>query len=363
MAKTVSTLGLYYFSPDVPNIQRTGTEEVTFSVSAFSPSGGEFVEIFSTVYYPANGTITFYDLRDIVETYMLENDLKVQLFQFAFGDYIQQSTIIYSRSKITGVAAADFVTNSFLTSQFSRLTKLDAKEYLYFYEPYPIDYAGTSEEDAAISLPVTYRIMYKAANGEVCTHNISKQQTFYYGFNTFTVIFSRLLKDIAYQSIMFVRVTVGSRTCSFYLTEKSGQNRFYFKNLFNCFELAIIPSSTTTKTETDSATATCLGELVQYDIEHKQTFEVQTAELLLSHAKWLIEMMTSPDIRLFDTDKKTPGTMTKVIIVDYDSELNDAPGEACSVKFEWQYATGDMITKLGIPDAGIFTEQYTPEFE
>ena len=54
--------------------------------------------------------------------------------------------------------------------------------------------------------------------------------------------------------------------------------------------------------------------------------------------------------------------MPKILITDYTSELTDAPGEECNLKFEWQYASRDMASDLTLTNSGIFTEEYTPEF-
>jgi len=368
MASIASTLSQFYFSPDIPDLQLATSEKSVLKIAALSNGGrGGSVLVFQTTYYPNGGIVTFRDLRSIVEAYMQQKSLSVQLFRIKYGTEVQDTTIIFSRTKVFGFSAEEFLIRSFLTTQHARLTSAEAKEYLYYYVPYPEGFLDDEELSSEVNVNIQYRLTYML-NGETTTIVKNSSADVSCGMNTCAIsmnalheLFGSLFPTQATALSLFVGID--DKGFSFYITQKVGQNEFYFRNNFNCYELAIIPSAITTKTETECSTAICCDQMIQYDIEHTQTFEVQSAQLLLSHAKWLTEMLTSPEIRLNNRIAKQIKKMPQILIVDYDSELTDAPGEGNSVKFEWQYASRDMATFMEQVDYGIFTKEYTEQYE
>jgi len=275
-------------------------------------------------------------------------------------------TVIYSRTRIYGIGAEDFTRNCFLTTQHARLSSASSKEYLYFYEPYPIDFGQNLTLAKTVAVPVVWMLLYRSVSGETCTIEKKGNVAVEYGMNTRSIDMTDL-KSIftnmpSYAVPLMVTIKVGARYFCFYVSPIDNQNEFYFRNNFNCYELAVIPSSTTTKTETESSTAICNNEMVEYDIEHKQTYEVQSAQLVKANAQWLVEMLTSPEIRLNNRVAKKLEKMPRILIVDYTSEVTDAPGEENAIKFEWEYASRDMASYMSAEDGGIFTTEYTEPF-
>lgn len=368
-----SILAAYYFSPDIPDITKIAAEPTLMKISKYEVVVGERVptevktEIFRTTYYPFNSSITFRGLRSIIEAYMLENNLSVQKFYFEFGDSAYLSTIIYSRSRITGITAEDFLNKRFLTTQTAKISHSGLLETMSYYIPYPSSYLRVTE---TVDVPITQSTTYRRSNGTIGTCSVTTIAPLRYGLGKINSALTFVSEGFNPNpllppgcTLLFYRMNIGGRYMNFYITPNKEGNSFYFRNNFNSFELAVFPSSTTIKTETKSSTAICDDQMVQYDIEHTQSHEVQSAQLLLSYAKWLTEMMTSPDVRFNDPTIAAIESKPKVLITDYTSELSDAPGEECNVKFEWQYATGDMSHDLSQEVLGVFTEQFTAQFD
>lgn len=370
MALSVTTLDSAYFTSQVPDITiSTSLSSAMFILKRIIHTmynGDTYDSVFSTSYYVVNGEVTVSDIRSIIENYMLTNDLAVAEFEIEVrsgtDNSTQSITVVYCKQVTQGLSAEYFLTNHFLSSESQRFITPDAEIPLQYYFPHT-EYDYTPGHYRIVTF--TYRIVLRLADGTLETYTSTSGGRSNWGMKTLNVKLSNIRSMVSSYGvcdILSFSIIVSGRRATFYVDNRHSQRQFYFRNAFNVWELAIIPASQKTLTETESSMALCGDTFIPYDIEHKRTFEVQTAPLLLSHAKWMEQLVTSREIRVKDTSGTPLAQLPQILIVDYTFEVDDAPGAINTFNFTWKYANQRSYINLSHVTAGIFSEQFTEQF-
>ena len=326
--------------------------------------------IFSSSYItPPNGKVKVYEVASLLENRLEQNGASyISIECTAQGnsssDVCTIKFLAFYCKRYLPISFADFNKQRFLTTALSRLTTKDAVECLHFY-------CSPNSGSSAALTPLYYYVtaLIKMEDGTVenYSYNMNAQTGFRTRYFSFEQILSIIPTIPATRQFIGYKVRLGTGPeYSFYFTDCRPTRMFYFLNCFNVYELAIIPSATTHKLETEFSTAVCAGETSQYDVAHHRSYETQSSALLITQAAWLTQFLTSPDIRLYTGGNEAEIVdMPKVLINDYDIELSDEPGQVNSFNFEWQFANArEMLNPLDGFESScrIFTEQFSSPF-
>lgn len=158
---------------------------------------------------------------------------------------------------------------------------------------------------------------------------------------------------------------IGRRAVTIYYTDHRPDLRLWFKNMFNCPELAELTGDTTAKTKLKRSETVCAGRVALYDQSAEQTFEFQADGLSPDTADWLTQLLTSRDVRLvnraYSEEDYLDEGFPEVLITDSTAEVQDGDDELNKIKFTYRH-TSDR------PDSGItrhlriHTDQYKNPF-
>ena len=323
-----NTFAQVYFTCDIPNLNITTTRssvEVTLRLNS--------TIIFTGTYYASSGTVVVRDIASIFESYYLQNNLSLGTAAIAVSDGANSAsasfTAIYCRIHCTSVAASDFLSGSFFTTALVRLTTIQCPQYL------SCNLANGTHN-------VTIRMQVQRPNGEILPY--AWVRTIYASdesVTTFDVHPADMqaraanLLNIPEAKLLSYTVSLGNRTCSFYVQHVPHSRCFLFRNIFNCQDAIAFPAETTTQLETDFSEALVEHTLMHYDIQHTYSYETKTGELLTAQASFIEQFITSPKIQL-----NTPvnGQYPLVLISDYEHKISDAPGKSNTISFTWQLA-------------------------
>ncbi len=359
-----------YFTSEIPdvNISTTSTY-VDFAIGRLSHDRFDgFSVIFSSRYYAVNGVVSILDIHTILENYLQVQQICAADFCF-FVESPTESlrhdmTIVFCKSIPQGLSASEMVERHFLTSVYQRFITPDAKVPLYYYLPFREEF---NTPGFYRTVTYTYRIIILLENGQTQTVTAyTRARSSGWGVMSFNISLSTVISLVGSShgkfSVVSFSVSIGDRRTTFFVDRRHSQRQFYFRNAFYAWELAIIPASQKSKVESDSSMALCGDTFIPYDIQHTRTFEVQTASLLLSHARWFEQLVTSPEIRIRDIAGTAVEDLPQILIVDYDYEIDDAPGAVNAFRFTWKYADKRSYINLSYITAGVFSEQFTPQF-
>ena len=367
------TLGSSYFSAEVPDVEvNTSAASVQFALSYITHStyGDIPVAIFHNTYYTSNGIVTVYDIRSVIEHYLRSNGKAACDFRITFTAGSEVIThdmlVLYCQQIPYGISAEDMIANHFLTSITTRFITPGTNYPLSFYLPF-----RESDRSPGNYRMVTIRYDVKCLlpDGSVYIYNSISGQRKSWGLVTVNITYASIIAMVHYQYpdalVLSCDITIGNCKTTFFIDQRHSQRQFYFRNAFNVWELAIIPASQKSVVETESSTAQCGDNLIQYDVEHTRTFELQSAPLLYDYARWLEQFVTSPDIRVKDRPEgyiAEPESFPQVLIVEYDYAIDDAPGVANTFTFTWKYANTRSHIMLTAATEGVFTEQFSAQF-
>lgn len=368
LTTNLSTEESMHFTSDLEYIKITLDEtETSCPFNLFI--GGSINPALSTTYYAPSGKkdIYIYDIRSIIEDEMLRLKLPlvsvtISLKRVALG-YNFQSHFIYSRKKISGISAEEFVNETFFSTNKNILVKPTGIIPLTIYAPKSAVLSDT------IRFNYTISILAEDANGNqraVIKMVSDSYKTEIYG-NLFITRYIDVasLQEYAIQNlrkfvtVKAIYVVYGARKLGMFVCNNPSRE-FYYRNNFGAWDFASLHTITTEKTETKYSTAICNGKKSHYDRQHTQSFEEQTSTLLMDQARALTEMLTSPEVRLVDGNK-SPEDCPLVLINDYTSEISNEPGGSNSIKFEWEFADYDGMINMH-SGSRIFSEQFNSVF-
>ena len=371
MALSFSTqLNSAYFTSEIPDVTiATTSTYVDFTIARLRHDTHDtFYGIFTTRYYAVNGVVSVLDIHTILENYLQVQQKSAADFCFFVETDTERlrhnMTIVFCKSIPQGLSASEMIQRHFFTSVYQRFITPDAVVPLYYYIPY----------NPSLATPGSYRVVtYKwrivilLENGHTETvTQVVRGRAAGWGLQRYDLSLPIVIDLVGSShgnfTVVSFSVDISDRRTTFYVDRRHSQRQFYFRNAFNVWELAIIPASQKSKVESESSMALCGDTFIPYDIQHTRTFEVQTASLLLAQARWFEQLVTSPEIRIRDIAGTAIDDLPQILIVDYDYEIDDAPGAVNAFRFTWKYADKRSYINLSYITAGVFSEQFTPQF-
>lgn len=283
--------------------------------------------LLSTTLYFFNGYATLCEVDELVNLYMLANDLSsLTLTLIADGDILRFVDIAYCSHRIPDVDAETYLDTHFSTAAEAKRTSPRRKELLplFLYKKrskvevqcsyidnsniissekvdlYP-DGFGDTERMSAVSIDVGSNFVMETLASAGC--------------------------DVA--KLLSYTVICDNRYFTYYVEEIEADVTFTFRNCFNLEETIALHGVTTRKTEIERETACVGGTLRPYDRTVVKTYEVETAPLSPDETLWVEQLFTSPKVTIDDRD---------VIIIDSSCEISDSDAELNRVKFTWRYS-------------------------
>lgn len=316
------------WSCDIPALEiTTSADTLTLSVLVGSDTIQELT------LYPYNGKVMLWELRDLVETHMVDNQQHVAVVSVTNGSSTLCSfTVIYLSGVILGDCST-FCENYFLTLS-------DAQQILPGID-YPLFYYG-SETTATI------RVAY-IDDGKT---RVASQS-----FN----VNGRLLLSVEHLSSQFgvtgivgVTVIVGKRTMNFFVNNEIAPDYvFQFINYFNVLEVVPINCATSTNQKGDRTIASVGRSSVLASLHHEVEHEVETAPLSPIQCSAVEQLCESPSAWLLPEN-------TPIIITERTCDISDERGELQSVKFTWRTLSGRQLV---IREPHVFTRIFTDEYD
>lgn len=275
--------------------------------------------VYSSVLAVYNGNVTIYDFRRLIETFM---EFKVQT--------VCRFTI----------KAADTELKSFFVVYSTLGVDRDAKEWCNTH-------FLTTREAGEVTIGETYTLSFVKTNNqpekvEYFANLLKKDGTIeqaYFAGNTFEEPDSLCSVEVPIWDLddgrfpHSVTVRVGARSFTFFRNEQPFNFSLKFKNAFGVWEVAHLCAVTERKTTDGRKTANIMRRVAVYGAERKVSFTSTTAPLPIDTARWIDQLATSPQVRLF------PGGQ-EIIMLNSPVEVSDSRTDSNSVKFSWQFPDG-----------------------
>lgn len=282
--------------------------------------------------YPYNGKVVLWELRDLVETYMVDNELNTAVVSVASGGSTLCSfTVIY----LAGVTLGDcsiFCANNFLTL-------VPATQLVPGIE-YPLSYYGT--ETSGI-----IRVAYKEAGRTmVSSQSVSVDGTIVISLEYLSELFN-------VSGIVSVTVTVGKRVMNYFINDCLAPDYvFMFFNSFNAIEVVPVNCVTSTNQEGNRTVASVGRSAVLASLHHEVEHEVETAPLSPFQCLAVEQLCESPSVWLL------PGVVP-IIITGRTCHLSDERGNLQSVSFTWRTLPGHrLVSRDSCDTARVFTSEF-----
>lgn len=298
--------------------------------------GTQWTTVFLSSYTANGGRVVVYDLGSLLETYMHDMD-GVQKFQLVFSDeedntLVYDVWVVYCKRHRPYITAEQLVNESFLTAHLTRFVRMGSKDEISFIN---ID---TSQQTNTVK----YTLIVRGDDG-LESHSASIPRVSHGTVVTLDSGLNQIVKGVFYfkhidvNKVIAYSITVGNRKARFFVVQRLPNRNvrsFRFRNMFGIMEHLCVPTERNEKTETQSSEAVCEEEITLYDVVHTKTFEEQTPVLTNKEIRRFEEFLTS-----HHTTIEVNGVEYPINIKSYELNKSDKPGEGCSVKFGWQFAS------------------------
>lgn len=317
----------------------------------------DYTSLYTATLFLAEGVVTFYDLRSLIEQYMLSNGLSY--FEFvveAQNEGGEEASItkfmVLFCSFTPSIEAPLFASRYFLTTLTAKELATERDEYLYAFH------------NKGDTLTTFLHIVYRTVNGEVKRERFEESRS-----AAATGVASYLIRyeDIVlyvwsdeFKELISLNYQLNDRMFVFYPRRRPTDTPFTFRNAFNCWDYYYLEGSTNVKTSAEKSEAICGGIVQHYDKQSKQLFEVKTAPMRTEAAEWLAQFLLSPCIyRGSNNDEQ------RIIIEDFTHEITDDDSGQHKIEFTWRYAKANkqalMLPRENNPN--IFTKQFNEPFQ
>lgn len=159
-------------------------------------------------------------------------------------------------------------------------------------------------------------------------------------------------------------VKAGDRQKTFYLDSHTDYFTLCFRSIFNCPEYIDIPGSTVMSTEVSRADAYVGGSISQYDQSSLRSYKVTTAPLTRGEAEAFAQVIESRDIRI-----RLRGVDYPIAVIDHTIDVSYDNDNLNTILFTWRFKSprprlfGTTLDPLLAGDDGIFTQEFTPEYQ
>ena len=364
---TIQPLASYLPSSLLKDIRITLTDATSATVKVIT---GESTEILSLDLDAYDGVITLYDLRSVVEEYMLSHDLACKAFTIQVllsGTTLatRSVTIIYCSHTVDDISV---LRTHFLTTLHYKLTHRSLLEKLSFFcltgdslkEEWTIYTCLTANVNVVrVDTFVNYASQTASTN-QVRQILVDYDSVVEYLEDNMSNWYTQPWKILA------IVVTVGTRTFSFYYTDKVPALAFAFRNAFNVYEVCALSAVTTDVSEVERSSAVIGGKTEFYDQTETHSYEVESAPLPTNIAYWIRQMFCSHSVYLHQRNDDSYDY--PVLITESKCEVSDDNTQLSTVKFTWQYEDGKcpLVPFSGIEqadDLDAFSNVYNNQFD
>lgn len=276
--------------------------------------------VYSSVLAVYNGNVTIYDFRRLIETYMEFKEQTVCRFSIKGAeDELKSFFVVYSTLGVDR-DAKEWCNSHFLTTREAGEFSVDENYTLSFVktndQPETVEFFHNNlMRDGTIAQAHATGNTFKEPNS-LCSVEVAVPVIFGMRWNTLSV-----------------SVRVGARSFTFFRHEQPFNFSLKFKNAFGVWEVAHLCAVTERKTTDGRKTANIMRRVAVYGAERKVSFTSTTAPLPIDTARWLGQLATSPQVRLF------PGGQ-EIIMLNSPVEVSDSRTDSNSVKFSWQFPDG-----------------------
>lgn len=325
--------------------------------------------ILSERYYAYGQKVTLYDLASLIEEAMRSSgqqyaDFTLKVFTDTPTYKADSRTlhILYCDRYIFNANVENFLAENFLTTLPMRRVATGSTVSLFFFAQkgesvsYSIAYRANRPDTGAIfQNQYTLDSGKTAASAGVVQLNISVAEIFAKIIGTYATATEELT------CLQSLTVRCGQRSITFYIDrELEAAPSFYFRNCFNVWDVALLPSVTTAKTAVERSIAVINGTSEHYNQSATKTYEVEAGPLTSDEAEWIDQLFTSFEVFRIENDPTNPDdpfVFAPVLITDSTCETTDGDDKLNSVKFSWRYADNRPMVRLSA-SPGIFTKSF-----
>lgn len=299
---------------------------------------GVRVPLVSRTATAADGGFVFYDILPAVRNYMLAKEKAVTYLSFDFRQdlsTVPRGTldILFMEWRWGSLTAQRFVQQRFLTSSPVSLLLLGNDLVmtvpLFFYQVPDLPDA----EDAAFPLTLTVR----AVNAQMGNPEIERTYPFEEANRINSGVFQmyRSLPQIFryYKKNIY---TCGGREQTVYFFSGQSYVSLQFTNYFNVLERIDLPAFVTREPATEKSDAVFGDKRQDYDLDHSDTYTIETELLPAEVYDTLLAFVRSRDARL--AVNKTNG-LHPVVIYEYEIVRSNRPGDP--IRFTCRYLLKD----------------------
>ena len=322
--------------------------------------------IFSVnLYVNENGRIYWTNLGQVMEQYMIENQLSFASFSLrdltvvvAENRFRRDFVAVFSSYFMDDYAEA-FIEENFLTTLSAKQISTLAYDMVPFISKKGEDI--TSRHHVVFYADGVLEAMdWETAETEekdIALHNINVSAKYYVS----EIQESYPGKEI---KLLSFSVSVGPRNITYYVTDRKNLTQMFFINAFNVFELFEVQGITTTKTKVERDTAVVNHREVFYDRTIEKSYEVQTSALSSPVKDWVEQFLFSPLVKMFDPNADSINEMAEILITESTCEISNSNTELSKVKFTWKYAdVYPRINSIKRKTEGSFSQQFEFQFK
>ena len=360
MLKISYTPSLYNFTPDLPTEISITTDANAIDITVECDGDAAF----TTTQYPYNNTATLYDIRSVIEGYLLSRNLIFTRFvilaevtdtngEITENTNTSERTAIFSRLNIGHNIASAFLQTLFLTTLSSFTIPRNAFQHLT-YLVLPGSTLQCYTECLVLvdgeSTPRTLRL----TDQNVVTTGVTNLSA-YHDIISPVCILSRLhIKG----TLLQFTVHRGALAKTFYVIDRTPNLTLQVRNEFNCFEHVFLSCVTKRKLSLDRSTATCLGTSTFYDDQSAYEYEVESSMLTEEECSHYSQLLLSQYTNIIEPD----GGSIPVLITDISSEISDADNATNSIKFKYKYAAHRLPYTVNL-QSNIFDDPFHRTFD
>lgn len=324
-------LGQYNLLQDIPSSFTIDEVRDTAVVTIFL--NGE--SIYSTSLFQHNGVVTFYDLRGIIEQYMLDNGLsvampKITALRYGGTDIINgEMYILFCNAHNTEEIAENFFQYKFLSTRSYYVIPRTAYQRIAFFD------------DGQDSVTVFAECIFLKDGERTCKR--VTMNTYEPSHPTLHAVLSHP-RQIAWLArrqfnedcgkLLTYTIHAGHRSMTYYVIDEEPEITFCFRNCFNAEEYLFVYGTTNYKTTIDRQEAVCQGRHSFYNQSVERRHEVTTAPLSMEEAHWYNELFVSPRVTV---EMSADFDEVPVLISDITSEISNRPDEKIRMKFSWWF--------------------------
>lgn len=343
----------YTFTPDLPSEIDISTDAASVDITVECGK----TTAFSTTLYPYNGHATFYDIRSVIESHMLQNNLVFVNFviqaEVSRDEYAntKESTIIFSRLNIGKNNASFFFQSYFLTTLSSFVIPRNAFQYLTFLV-FPNRTLESYTECLVLVDGESEPRLFRLTDPNVVTTAVFSQ------FRV-TVSPANILSRLNINgTLLQFSIHRGSLAKTFYVIDTTPNLTLQVRNEFNCFEFIHLTCVTKRKLDLDRSTATCLGKSTFYDDKSAYEYEVESSMLTYEQAEHYSHLLLSHVVNVIESN----GGSIPILITDISGEISDADNATNTIKFKYKYSSHRIPCRLHYP-SNIFDDPFDRPFD